>query len=284
MNLKKHINNRMNLIKFSVIIFVFSIFYLNKINAQKIDTTFLLHQTKPFFSRWFEQEIKSIKNAPISNINYLNQIFFDRIKIGYFIPDEEIIDLVRINAITEFMTKRDTIKDYKILYTSVISLINKLELVNDNRLLLLIKLHELKFDYYKTRNNSIDIPSELENHRINILETDSLLRYCFVKRNSSNLFFGDYYLQEKKDIKKAEEYFLQIMNYPFYTLKNTNEESMKTIINLKYQYIHAALGILNCRRGNLKQLQNLYFAPAVADEVYPIWKKYITEMGGKWIF
>jgi hypothetical protein len=70
----------------------------------------------------------------------------------------------------------------------------------------------------------------------------------------------------------AEKLFLDVLSYPWYLV--TEAELMSL---LRESYITAGLGLIECRRGNLAGLREIFFVPAAEDELLPTLKAAIEE-------
>jgi tetratricopeptide (TPR) repeat protein len=89
----------------------------------------------------------------------------------------------------------------------------------------------------------------------NSLEFDLIREKTFVNLGQSLLS-----LNEKKE---AEPYFLRAMAYPWYSLVDQSAEQQE----FRDQYVAAGLGLIECRRGNLSALQEVYFVPATEQQL-----------------
>lgn len=81
-----------------------------------------------------------------------------------------------------------------------------------------------------------------------------------------------------KNYKEAEDEFLEILSYPFYSI--SGKKHYDYMDKCREQYRKAGIGILEARRGSLTKLEYTFFVPAMWDFLEPIKKRYIEEMGG----
>lgn len=73
--------------------------------------------------------------------------------------------------------------------------------------------------------------------------------------------------------RKAEEHYLEVLSYPWYTLVQ-NPEAVQFF---RSQYIRAGYGLIDTRRGNLDALREIQFVPATQHELNPYLKNAIRE-------
>lgn len=72
--------------------------------------------------------------------------------------------------------------------------------------------------------------------------------------------------------QEAEKLFLDVLSYPWYLVRETDVQ-----ISLREYYITAAIGLIECRRGDLPALKNIFFVPATEYELKPILDEAIRE-------
>ena len=91
------------------------------------------------------------------------------------------------------------------------------------------------------------------------------------KRMYSMMTLGHLLLAQgnKKD---AETVFLDVLSYPFHLV---TDEDLRSL--LAEYYIKAGIGLIDCRRGNLAQLKEIYFVPATHDDLMPRLQRAIAE-------
>lgn len=65
--------------------------------------------------------------------------------------------------------------------------------------------------------------------------------------------------------KEADHYFLQVLAYNWYTVVDHPQEMQ----SLRDRYVDAGFGLIACRRGDLKALQEIHFVPAVDSILRP---------------
>jgi hypothetical protein len=79
------------------------------------------------------------------------------------------------------------------------------------------------------------------------------------------------------DKKKAEELYVEVQDYPFWTIKDPKLRS-----RLRGYYIQACKRRIEINRGNIKGLRLIAYVPSVADDVEPTLKIYVEELGVSW--
>ncbi|MBO9634743.1 MAG: hypothetical protein J7578_16635 [Chitinophagaceae bacterium] len=72
--------------------------------------------------------------------------------------------------------------------------------------------------------------------------------------------------------QEAERIFLDVLSYPWYLVRETDVQ-----VSLREYYISSAIGLIECRRGDLPALKNIFFVPATEYELKPILEEAIRE-------
>jgi hypothetical protein len=72
--------------------------------------------------------------------------------------------------------------------------------------------------------------------------------------------------------QEAENIFLDVLSYPWYLVRETDVQA-----SLREYYISSAIGLIECRRGDLPALKNIFFVPATQNELRPILDEAIRE-------
>lgn len=95
------------------------------------------------------------------------------------------------------------------------------------------------------------------------------------KRIYAMLHFGLTLLAQgnKRD---AEKLFLDVLSYPWFLVMESDVQAL-----LRDYYVKAALGLIECRRGDLAALEEIFFVPATHDELLPYLQRAIEEAGGR---
>ncbi len=76
--------------------------------------------------------------------------------------------------------------------------------------------------------------------------------------------------------EEAEKIFLDVLSYPWYLVRETDVQA-----SLREYYVSAAIGLIECRRGDLEALNNIFFVPATENELKPILSEAIREASEK---
>jgi len=74
----------------------------------------------------------------------------------------------------------------------------------------------------------------------------------------------------------AETLFLDVLSYPWYQIREADLQAL-----LRQYYIKAGLGLIDCRRGDLDSLREIYFVPAAEAELLPALRRAIKAAGGR---
>ena len=72
--------------------------------------------------------------------------------------------------------------------------------------------------------------------------------------------------------RDAEKLFLDVLSYPWYLVMEAEPQAL-----LRHDYLRAGFGLIECRRGNLAALQEIFFVPATQDELLPALKLAMDE-------
>ena len=96
-------------------------------------------------------------------------------------------------------------------------------------------------------------------------EQFNALHIAIDKKRIANLVsYGELLLYENK-VSDAETIFLEALSYPWYLI----EDDAMSLVELQNLYIRAGFGLIDCRRGNLTDLENIAFVPAAMKELGP---------------
>lgn len=91
-------------------------------------------------------------------------------------------------------------------------------------------------------------------------------------RNRNLVELGDaYYALGRK--AEAETAYLEVLSYPWYNFPNRSEATT----SLRDLYIRAGYGLINARRENVAALKEIFFTPAVEEELGPVLQQAISE-------
>ncbi len=156
-------------------------------------------------------------------------------------------------------------------FAETIGYIDHVQLLLSDRILLKAQLLML-------RSEIMVLQSHRESAMEDLSKTNSLLHPLHLeidkRRIRSMLELAGLFLQSNNKIK-AEKLYLDILSYPW-----TLIEEPEYFHALRDYYIQAGKGLIECRRGNLEALKNIFFVPAVNEILQPILKKAISEAGG----
>ena len=72
--------------------------------------------------------------------------------------------------------------------------------------------------------------------------------------------------------RDAEKLFLDVLSYPWYLVMEAEPQAL-----LRHDYLRAGFGLIECRRGNLAALQEIFFVPATQGELLPALKLAMDE-------
>ena len=91
------------------------------------------------------------------------------------------------------------------------------------------------------------------------------------RRMSAMVTLGQLLLAQgnKRD---AEKLFLDVLSYPWYLVMEAEPQAL-----LRHDYVSAGFGLIECRRGNLAALREIFFVPATQGELLPQLEKAIAE-------
>ena len=92
-----------------------------------------------------------------------------------------------------------------------------------------------------------------------------------VKRIYAMVMLGDILIMQGNKTD-AEKLFLDVLSYPWYLIRESDIQGQ-----LRAYYVRAGRRLIECRRGNLKALQNIFFVPATEPDLLPTLKRAIAE-------
>jgi tetratricopeptide (TPR) repeat protein len=72
--------------------------------------------------------------------------------------------------------------------------------------------------------------------------------------------------------RDAEKLFLDVLSYPWYLVMEAEVQAL-----LRHDYVSAGLGLIECRRGDLAALREIFFVPATQSELLPPLQQAIAE-------
>jgi len=141
-----------------------------------------------------------------------------------------------------------------------------------------------------TLPDQIYLTAKLERRRANLFEMNGDLENAVRSYKTGLLFFEPFRLevdQERlrfllklgddlisvKQHKQAEDAYLQVLSYPWYTVSSYPNE-MQALRDL---YVRAGYGLIGARRGNLAALKQIVFVPATLKELGPVLEQAIRE-------
>jgi hypothetical protein len=91
------------------------------------------------------------------------------------------------------------------------------------------------------------------------------------KRMSAMVTLGQLLLAQGNR-RDAEKLFLDVLSYPWYLVMEAEPQAL-----LRHDYVSAGFGLIECRRGNLAALREIFFVPATQGELLPQLEKAIAE-------
>jgi len=154
------------------------------------------------------------------------------------------------------------------LQSNTARLINELLTVLNHRPLLVARLQSIKASLL-LEYNGLEQAAELFSQSVSML-TD-LHQEVDLNRIYNMTILGQVQLRLNKK-PEAEKIFLDVLSYPWYLVRETDVQ-----ISLREYYITAAIGLIECRRGDLPALKNIFFVPATEYELKPILDEAIRE-------
>jgi len=91
------------------------------------------------------------------------------------------------------------------------------------------------------------------------------------KRMYAMLSLGQILLA-RGNMRDAEKFLLDVLSYPWFLVMEAEPQA-----RLRDYYIKAGRALIECRRGDLTALQEIFFVPATQGELLPTLKRAIEE-------
>lgn len=207
------------------------------------------------FEDWL---IDQDKNRTL-DLDQLSKVVCARLKNRDGLPNQTLVEILES---TSFST------------AAKISFIDAILPYTYNDRYLTIDLYYIKsicIDSESPRNDSIRQENALKMNPI--IENESMRLAKILFFNYANI--GERYLWTK-DTLNAIDYFIKARKFPFYLLRDY--EDQKYFRNI---YTQASIGHIKAYQGNYPKLKELYFVPSAFDDILPTYKKYIENAGGK---
>ena len=203
------------------------------------------------FHQWVTDTRTDIERNDASP-SVFNEILEYRITNDVHTYDGTILEIVRAWRYFE--------KD-EINTTGTTTLINQLLAYTEDRKTLTASFHLILGEIYENTGQNAKAKASFANavddfHELHLF-VDSNRIYTMLKLGQQ--------LYKEGNKEKAETVFLDILSYPWHLV-----EDVETQQQLKEHYIQAGIGLIDCRRGNLEELQDIYFYPSVKDVLSPI--------------
>ena len=247
----------MKIIKYSLFLITLLITQIG--NAQSINTGEIVNLNSEEFSEWTKQVDVSFLET--NNIN-IKEIINMRFALKKHSNDQSI--LITTDLYLKGTKKGDQliIKDY----------FNDLFGWIQGRELLIIRLFEMKIAKIESYSKT-DIPDVTYADLIKKSEKLELELLCI--KSEASIKLGNSLLRKNK-IKEAEEYFVKVLAYPWYTLDDA--QIMRKLANL---YVEAGKGIIECRKDNYESLRRTFFIPATQSILNPIKERALKKVEPK---
>ncbi len=114
------------------------------------------------------------------------------------------------------------------------------------------------------KRNVDDVQGSVADYRA----AEAILRVAAVETDRSRIeslveIAGGLYVSGKRD--EAEEWYLKLMSYPWYLVEDAAAQRF-----LKEKYVEAVRGLIECRRGRLDALKEVFIVPATEKELRPV--------------
>lgn len=197
-----------------------------------------------------------------------------QLQSGRYVTDESVVAVV--NAWSAYESPSPTAAS-KILsaeqqFPNTLRLIKAVHLFTYGRPFLKASLHQIQASLLRICGDSAVAAKELQ------VSLDVLTPFHLMvdqSRMNSLVEEGEtLYVSGAKE--QAQVFFLEALSYDWYKVEDP--EALQTLKDL---YVRAGRGLIDCRRQNLKALQEIVFVPAASDELGAYLAKAIQDAGGK---
>ena len=254
------------MIKINSILFFVSCLFCD-LNAQKkpaFDSIFIFNQNPTFLDSFVR--VEGVDNHKAF------KLIEAKLKLGHYISNRSIeFVLYAINRADKKEKKCDSLR---------IFLCDRLLLAKpiDNVKLNILRLQKEYIEYGGCRLK------EYSDTMIHLLEKIIAIEYRLKLENDLSLLMNrnhlgrDYLRLNKYEL--ADYQFSEVLGYPFALINGM--ENYDYMNKCREEYRRAGMSILDARRGSLSKLKYTFFVPAFWEELEPIKKMYIEEMGGEY--
>ena len=238
------------------------------------DNSFLTPQE---FDNWVDGQLQNLKSGEQADLAGVQTRVTQRLEQGMYTTDDAILESVKIFAISDFETRSE--REPEMLYATTVQFIDEVLKGLYKQKLLKVKLMQKKAEFLlNTPVKNEEIRNQAFVTYLGFVPMLETINYELDNmQNNAKLNLADTYQQLKNDKEQAEKYYIDVLQYPFYTVEDPN-----LFRTFRDQYVKAGLGRIKIRRGDLKALQELAFVPATNTELNPLLKSLIEEAGGTW--
>ena len=223
-------------------------------NTANMQSQEIKNYTAKDFHQWVIDTRSSIESKRISP-DIFNDILEHRMENDIHTYDGSILEIVRAWRYYE--------KD-QVISGKTITLINQLQDDTQDRKTLTATFNLIKGEIYE---NTGEIDKATASFAEAVDDFHELHLFIDSNRIYTMLKLGQQ-LYKVGNKEKAETVFLDILSYPWHLIQDIGTQQP-----LKEHYIQAGIGLIDCRRGDLEGLNDIYFFPSVNDILTPILDK-----------
>jgi hypothetical protein len=246
-------------------------------NAANLDTISPIEFDKLIFSAYKSYKESDLTQEPLE----IKEAVIRKLHKGYFVSDSAILISIYAYALYEsykFNLLSFETDSFYFSYKKAIGTIDQIVSLLYQRNDLMVKLLHLKALYGQSDPNEDQGIAKLtmDTYKNAIHLSDSLSAQALKDNLFMKVELARLYRWHSKDIEKAKDLYKEVLSYPFYL---TTDKSL--FYSLRENYIWAGDGLLECNKGDLKALQNMFFIPSAAEDLDRKKLAYIKELGGR---
>lgn len=264
-------------LRLKIVVVVFALYSEVVFSQTKSDSTIFITEcltTPREFDNWVELNYKAAHKRQKIDLDSIKSRVLNRLSIGMFVSENTIHKAIKLQSLIDFEKKIKVVK-----YDDTIMFIDSLLLKSTDRPDLEIYLLSQK-GFFLTNsgdtNNSKLREAILVYSKITRM-ADSIKMELDLDYLSSNLKMGRLLRSQSQTGDDVEKYFMKVMQYQFYLIDDTDY-----FCKIRELYVQAGRERIQMNRGNLKRLKNIYFFPSTYEELNPLLRYYIEEVGGVW--
>ena len=216
------------------------------------------------FDFWIKEQRKITEESKESPVA-LEDALLSRLEKEQYTYDSTVINVINACRNYEVTSVNEPSQRY---FTNTMKLIDLILPYINEKIFLTGKLQSLKGSLF-LENDKLESAAEWFGNAVEHLHTLQL--EVDLSRIYNMVITGQTLLRmDKKEM--AEKIFLDVLSYPWYLVE---EPAIR--ITFREYYIASGIGLIECRKGNLEALKDIFFVPATQHELMPVLERAKSE-------